>query len=293
MQKTEAIEQQTETKKKLIEQLKSELKKVRTYRPKVGVFGDTGVGKSSLCNALFGKETAKISNVEACTREPQHILIGDDNEAGITLIDVPGIGEDLARHKEYIELYKKLLPELDLVLWVFKGDDRKYMSSLDAYNQLFKSDKIQCPVLFIINQVDKIEPIEEWYDNGKNLGVTQIKNLNNRTFDICKRFDIPPSKVVGVCTKNGYGLIELVNTVVDILPNDKKSAFTREAKKENVSEEAAKKAEKGVFDHIKEKFEQGWDYIKDSPEVVAVLVEYAPKALKKVWETIKGTGKWF
>lgn len=292
MQKTEAIEQQIETKKTLIEQLRAELKKVRTYRPKVGVFGDTGVGKSSLCNALFGKETAKISNVEACTREPQHILIGGDNEAGITLIDVPGIGEDPLRHKEYIELYKKLLPELDLVLWVFKSDDRKYMAALDAYNQVFKSSKNQGPVLFVINQVDKIEPIEEWYDNGKNLGSTQIKNLNDRIFDICKRFDISPSKVVGVSTKNGYGLVELVNTVVEILPNDKKIAFTREARKENVSEEAAGKAEKGVFDHIKEKFKQTWDSIKDSPEVVAVLVEYAPKAAKKLWENIK-RGKWF
>ncbi len=279
-------------KKRILEEVKAELKKVRTYRPKVGVFGDTGVGKSSLCNALFGKETAKISNVEACTREAQHILIGDEESSGITLIDVPGVGEDSERHEEYIRLYKKLLTELDLVLWVFKADDRKYMSAIDAYNQVFKSNDNQCPVLFVINQVDKIEPSEEWYDNGKKLGVTQLSNLNVRILDISKRFNVPASKIVGVCTKNSYGLVELVNTVVDVLPNDKKSAFTREAKEENVSEEAAKKAEKGVFDHIKEKLGQTWDYIKESPEIAEVLIEYAPKVLKKLWETFK-KGKWF
>ena len=39
---------------------------VRTYVPKIGVFGVTGVGKSSLCNALFGSDVAVISDVVAC-----------------------------------------------------------------------------------------------------------------------------------------------------------------------------------------------------------------------------------
>ena len=67
-----------------------------SYTPKVGVFGNSGVGKSSLCNAIFGKEVAKISDVEACTRKPQEILIGSEN-SGIVLVDVPGIGEPFTR----------------------------------------------------------------------------------------------------------------------------------------------------------------------------------------------------
>jgi predicted GTPase len=64
-------------KQRILDEVKAELKKVRNYTPKIGVFGDTGVGKSSLCNALFGKDIAKISDVEACTREPQEILVGE------------------------------------------------------------------------------------------------------------------------------------------------------------------------------------------------------------------------
>ncbi len=98
------------------------IKEIRAYTPKVGVFGNSGVGKSSLCNSLFGKDIAKISDVEACTRKPQEILIGADGDnGGITLVDVPGIGEDPAHQKEYTALYKSLVPELDLVLWAIKG----------------------------------------------------------------------------------------------------------------------------------------------------------------------------
>lgn len=82
-------------KKEIVEAIKAEISRIRNYTPKVAVFGDTGVGKSSLCNALFGKEIAEISDVEACTRKPQEILLSG-SDAGITLIDVPGIGEAMS-----------------------------------------------------------------------------------------------------------------------------------------------------------------------------------------------------
>lgn len=75
------------------DELRRELNRIRKYTPKIGVFGDTGVGKSSLCNALFGQDIAQISDVEACTREPQEILVSNENGGGIVLVDVPGVGE--------------------------------------------------------------------------------------------------------------------------------------------------------------------------------------------------------
>jgi predicted GTPase len=37
----------------------------------IGIMGKTGVGKSSLCNALFRSEVCTVNAVEACTRQPQ------------------------------------------------------------------------------------------------------------------------------------------------------------------------------------------------------------------------------
>jgi predicted GTPase len=40
----------------LIETITTKINQIRNYTPKIAVFGNSGVGKSSLCNALFGKE---------------------------------------------------------------------------------------------------------------------------------------------------------------------------------------------------------------------------------------------
>ena len=275
-------------KQEILERINAELNRVRNYTPKVGIFGDTGVGKSSLCNALFGKDIAKISNVEACTRHPQEILVGDKGKGGIVLVDVPGVGEDPARHKEYIELYKSLVPNLDLVLWAIKSDDRKYLSAIDVYNEVLLPSIQKCPVVFVITQADKIEPYRERNINENKPGPNQEKNIALKANDISSRFNIPTNKIIAISSSDGYNLVELVNRVVEVLPNEKKYSFTREAKEGNVSEEAARNAEKGVFDHIKEYAGKAWDAVKDV--VVPVIVESATKVVK---HAAKAVVSWF
>jgi len=275
-------------KQEILERINAELNRVRNYTPKVGIFGDTGVGKSSLCNALFGKDIAKISNVEACTRHPQEILVGDKGKGGIVLVDVPGVGEDPARHKEYIELYKSLVPNLDLVLWAIKSDDRKYLSAIDVYNEVLLPSIQKCPVVFVITQADKIEPYREWNINENKPGPNQEKNIALKANDISSRFNIPTNKIIAISSSDGYNLVELVNRVVEVLPIEKKYSFTREAKEGNVSEEAARNAEKGVFDHIKEYAGKAWDAVKDV--VVPVIVESATKVVK---HAAKAVVSWF
>lgn len=277
-------------KQKILNEVEKELKKVRSYTPKIGVFGDTGVGKSSLCNALFGQEIAKISNVEACTREPQEILIGGKNGAGgLVLVDVPGVGEDPERHSEYIELYKSLLGELDLIIWAIKADDRKYMSALDVYKKILEPKKDICPVMFVITQIDKIEPYRDWDLTNNKPGEKQEASLQRKINDISSRFGVSTDKIEAVSANDSYNLVKLVNKIVKILPNEKKYSFTREAKEENVSEEASIEAEEGIFEYVKEKFNDAWDFIKDDVVDLAVtLVKvYSPKVVSKVVSWLK------
>lgn len=243
-----------------------------------------------MCNALFGKEVAKISDVEACTRKPQEILLGSEN-GGITLIDVPGIGEDPAHQKEYTALYKSLVPELDLVLWAIKADDRNYASALDSYKEVFSSKESMPPVLFVITQTDKTNDTEDWDHQNYKPGGTQSGNIAAKENDVSRRFGVSANKIISIAvSKKGrsYNLKELVDLVVEALPNEKKFSFTREAKQENVSEEARKGAEKGIWDSVKEFAGEAWDSVKD--KVVDVIIASAPKIISTVGRWIKS---WF
>jgi len=273
-------------KEELFAKIKEEITRIRTYVPKVAIFGDTGVGKSSLCNALFGKDIAKISDVEACTREPQEVLIQNQNgNAGIILIDVPGVGEDPERHSEYLELYKSLLPELDLIIWAIKADDRKYASAIDVYQKILEPNLKNCPVLFVITQVDKIEPYRDWDIDHNKPGKKQEDSINRKTNDISSRFNTPTNKIIPISSNDKYNLVALVNKIVGVLPNEKKSAFVREAKEENISEEAVLNSEKGLWDWIVETFGDAVDSLKDV--VVDIMVATAPKVVKTVVNTVK------
>ena len=279
---SESPEEIKKKKEKILREIKAEISRIRNYSPKVAIFGDTGVGKSSLCNALFGKDIAEISDVEACTRSPQEILLSGDGH-GITLIDVPGIGEDPKRHAEYRELYKSLLPNLDLVIWAIKSDDRKYLTSIEVYEEILKPNLEKCPVIFVVTQADKIDPHRKWNLLDNKPGEEQVANLNKKVNDISARFDVSTNKVVAVSANDSWNLVELVNKIVEILPNDKKYSFTREAREENVSEEAAKTAEIGIFEAIKEKAGDAWDFVKyEIADIVLEKVkEYAPIIAKK------------
>jgi predicted GTPase len=53
-----------------------------------------------------------------------------------------------------------MLPELDLVLWVIKADDRALTVDEQFWHGVMQPYRQK--VLFVINQADKIEPCHEW-----------------------------------------------------------------------------------------------------------------------------------
>ncbi len=242
-------EQEEKINKKLTEMLK--------YVPKIGVFGKTGAGKSSLCNALFGKEICPVSDVEACTREPKDVLLSLGGHKGITLLDVPGVGENKERDEEYSELYQKLLPELDLVLWVLKGDERAYSVDIKFYQEIVKPHiKQGKPFIIVLNQIDKVEPYREWDINLRKPSQKQSENINKKVIDVANNFSIKQSLIVPVSAEEKYGLTKLVDEIIFSLPDEKKISIAREVVSENLSSEA--KAEvKGSITRVIERTIEG------------------------------------
>lgn len=120
------------------------------YEPVIGIMGKTGAGKSSLCNALFAREVSSVSNVSACTREPLRFRLQLD-ERSMTIVDLPGVGETKRHDAEYAALYRKQLPQLDLVLWLIKADDRALAVDEHFYRKVI-GEAYRHKVLFVISQ---------------------------------------------------------------------------------------------------------------------------------------------
>jgi small GTP-binding protein len=273
--KAHGIEMSDDAKKRISERLE----KVLNYEPQVGFLGKTGVGKSSLANALFGRKAFKISDVEACTRETQSAIMKiGDGKKGIKIYDVPGVGESRERDKEYADLYAKLLPELDLVLWLIKSDDRALASDENFYKEIVKPHINEGKAFFfVLNQVDKIEPFREWDDEKHEPGTKQFQNIDKKKEDVANFFNTSKRNVIAISANEKYNLPELVDAIVFALPKDKKFTVAKEIPEEFISEEAKEDAEGSLMDTVLEIIET----------VVDKAVDVAVVFVEKVWEKMK------
>lgn len=232
--------------------ISSRLNDIIQYEPMVGVFGKTGAGKSSLCNALFGRDICPISGIAACTRTPQQIrlnLVG----RGMTLLDVPGVGESEDRDAEYDALYREWLPKLDLVLWIVKADDRALAVDEDFFKRLVRPYlDAGKPFFVVLSQADKIEPFREWDEKARQPGSRQAANIEEKCRVVAGFFGLPLGQVLATSAAEKYGLVELVDGIIHALPAEKRVGVLREVQKEYRSKKAKRDAEKGILDVIVE-----------------------------------------
>lgn len=290
------IDLQKETnREKVRKAIEAKIKEIKDYTPKIGIWGSTGVGKSSLCNALFGRNIAKVSHVAAGTREIQEIHLKPENgeDGGVIIVDFPGIAETVARNEEYLKLYKEKVSELDVVVWVIKSDERQYADSQKAYQEILLPNIKKCPVIFAISAIEKIEPMEDddgerYWSKAENKPTgLQMHSVSEKALEISRAFDMPAKSIIATSSKKNYNLSELMELIIDVIPNEKKYGFYREAGENVKTETMAEKAEKGVWDSVKEWVGDAWNSVKD------VVVEAAAATLIAVGSKLLGKLKFW
>ncbi|WP_272519922.1 GTPase family protein [Providencia sp. PROV223] len=205
----------------------SHLNKLINYSPTIGLMGKTGAGKSSLINALFQSQLSPVSNVSGCTRQAQRFSITMSNH-NLTFVDLPGVGESIERDKEYHQLYRNLLPELDLIIWVLKADDRAWSSDEQCYRFLTEQCGYQPNrFLFVLNQADKIEPCRQWDEQCHQPSPEQAVNLELKQQAVITAFK-PHHPVMTVSAAEGFQLTELAEQLIQALPAKASSGVARQ-----------------------------------------------------------------
>ena len=197
------------------------------YSPTIGLMGKTGVGKSSLINALFQSPLSPVSDVSGCTRQAQRFSMTMNNHT-LTFVDLPGVGESLERDKEYHQLYRNLLPELDLIIWVLKADDRAWSSDEQCYRFLTEQCGYQSEqFLFVLNQADKIEPCRQWNEHNHQPSSEQVANLKLKQQAVITAFK-PHHPVMRISAVENYQLTELAEQLIQALPAKASSGVARQ-----------------------------------------------------------------
>lgn len=153
---------------------------------------------------------------------------------------------------EYGELYKKLLPELDLILWLLKADDRAYTSDQYFYNNIIKPhlNVDSKPFFFVLNQVDKIEPFREWDTGQHKPSIKQRDNIELKKNEVVRIFNIVKSKVIPISADEKYNLIDLVDEIMHSLPVNKVAPVAKQINKEYMSKKTADYVKKSSAEYI-------------------------------------------
>lgn len=236
------------------------LRKLTSHEPVPGIMGKSGAGKSSLCNALFQGEVTPVSDVHAGTREVQRFRLNGHGHS-MVITDLPGVGESRDRDAEYEALYRDILLELDLVLWLIKADDRAL--SVDEYFWRHILHRGHQQVLFVVTQADKTEPCHEWDMAGIQPSPAQAQNIREKTEAVFRLFR-PVHPVVAVSARTGWELDTLVSALMTALPDHAASPLMTRLQDELRTE--------SVRSQAREQFTGAVDRIFDTAESVCTRV---------------------
>lgn len=169
-----------------VEQMLAKLERGELH---VAVFGRVSTGKSALANALLGRDAFDVGVLHGTTTEAAHAVLNEANQAGLVLIDTPGINELDGEARERLAF--DVAEVSDLVVFVADGDITR--DELDALKTLAATQR---PVLLALNKIDRY---------GDNELASLMQQLRERVAGLVHNEDVvavaahpPPRRVVSV-----------------------------------------------------------------------------------------------
>jgi predicted GTPase len=196
--------------------IEAELDEELARPPRVALVGETGVGKTSTINALFGAGLP-ISHTRACTQIETEIEV--ERGGPLRVVDLPGLGEDLDADKLHMETYARVLPTADVILWVIKADNRAIANVQTALRRLSRKKTLEVRRLVIaLNQVDLLQP-GAWDATINQPSPEQEETIARRRDDVADKIRrairrVPDRQIVAYSAVRFYNLELLLEALL-------------------------------------------------------------------------------
>lgn len=187
----------------------------------IAFFGQTGFGKSSLINALFGTNFNNDPLV-SCTKELYSVTTVDRDGRLLTVYDTPGIGE-FSTNSAYQAYYDYAVSQADCIVLVVSMDrtDATAQELLEGLKQYLKNDRIK--FVIALNRIDSSgvggagNDYVSWCNDINGPTEEAWNRIKRRLQTIKDNFDdvLLPFTIVPVCAIRNYGLNNLYKELTE------------------------------------------------------------------------------
>lgn len=198
--------------------------------PHIAITGANSVVKTSTLNELFGAKipiddgpSAKIPdwNVSLSDATLPKIRNGEviQGKFGqLILVDMPMLGMDRQQDLKSLRLYKRVLPSVDVLLWVLhaqrRTEDVQFEQCLGDLKQRLGRGFNR--IIFGINDIEELPGL--WLADVRLPDAAMRESIRNRVAEIKTQLKSDSSQVVPYSAKHRFGLIALVRAMLEVAP---------------------------------------------------------------------------